>query len=328
MSVLKFDVVGMGANKGDQEEAALNLKVVKVLKDLKITVELRGMIETRWSGDKPQVPGDILPVRFAKRFLHLSEVVRDKKEPLHPNEASVTAIGEMESSSIIWYDHLTFKMELPSNGLPPTIHEADENHKELEVPVIVRMPESTRLHLLNSPSPIEHNPLLHPTNAATLSIYLYELFNQATLSKLMLEFFRLLRTASFVPLAPPPSLSQNPSPRPPKSSEDPSQITHGATCLPPSRSILWRSTLRALSSPSSPTFYLEIFLKGSDVANIAVEVPIVLVPAARNDPEKSMTTPSLKSRGSISSEPGMTNSPSAYTPNPTFQAFNLPPSQA
>ncbi|KAJ3105761.1 hypothetical protein HDU97_007581 [Phlyctochytrium planicorne] len=98
--VLKFDVVGTGNNQGDEGsifaeagwgvpavvEAAVQLKSTKVLKDLKITVELRGMIETRWSGDKPMIPGDVLPTRYSKRFLHLTETVRDKKEALTPNE--------------------------------------------------------------------------------------------------------------------------------------------------------------------------------------------------------------------------------------------------
>ncbi|KAJ3276940.1 hypothetical protein HDU76_010486, partial [Blyttiomyces sp. JEL0837] len=100
-SLERFEVVGMGPNRIEPGggiiaeagwnttgtiEAAVQLKSTKVLKDAKVVVELRGFTETRWTGPKPMDVNDKSPVRVGRKFLQVVEVVRDKKEPLEPNE--------------------------------------------------------------------------------------------------------------------------------------------------------------------------------------------------------------------------------------------------
>ncbi|KAJ3112291.1 hypothetical protein HDU96_004735 [Phlyctochytrium bullatum] len=354
--VLKFDVVGTGANLGDegtiyaeagwgvpsQVEAAVHIKSTKVLKELKITVELRGMIETRWSGNKPMVPGDILPTRFAKRFLHLTEVVRDKKEALQPNEFGMIT--------------LPFKMTLPPNGLPPTYSDRAstisyyfkviiayqdgmklmKTHKELEIPIIVRMPESTRIHLLTSPSPIDHNPPPSPDKCGYSVHIPHRAFQPGDVLEADVTVFSSPQNAIVRSVAASVRTSieytgQDMSAKVSlaKPLAEAAEAVGGSVSqkawtnrfslrLDPA---ICRATLESPLINVKSYFFLEIFLKGSDAANITIDLPIVIVPVSRG--EKNVGTTSQVSRGSMSSE--VPNTPPALGPglSPSSAGSNI-----
>ncbi|KAJ3214486.1 E3 ubiquitin-protein ligase sh3rf1 [Dinochytrium kinnereticum] len=323
-------------------EAAAQLRSTRPLKDLKITVELRGMIETRWSGEKPMIAGESLPTRFSKRFLHLTEVVRDKKEVLQPNEFGMIT--------------LPFKMDLPANGLPPTYNDRASSinyyfkavliyqesmklmktHKEMEIPIVFRMPETTRIHLLTIPSPIDHSPPPSPDKCG-YSIYIPHRALQpgdtleADVSVFSAPQNGIVRSVSVSVKTSIEYIGQvcNATVSLAKPLAEAAEVVGGSVMNSPWVNrfslkldpAICRASFESSLITIRSYFYLEIFLKGSEVANVAVEIPIVIVPLAKGE---TRATPIL--RGSMGSDPSLHNPStpplSALTPSPSLQYSN------
>ncbi|KAJ3105760.1 hypothetical protein HDU97_007580 [Phlyctochytrium planicorne] len=247
-------------------------------------------------------------------------------------------------------------MDLPSNGLPPTYSDRAgsisyyfkvilsyqegmkllKTHRELEIPVIIRMPESTRIHLLTSPSPIEHNPPPAPDKCG-YSIYIPHRSLQPgdTLEADVKVFSApqnaIVRSVSASVRTSIEYIGQDCSATVSlaKPLAEEAEVVGGSVLnnawankfllrLEPS---VWRSSFESTLITIKSYFYLEIFLKGSDVANIAVEVPIVLVPPMKK--ESKLSNLSQLSRGSFSSDPAATP-PNALGASPSFGS--IPPS--
>ncbi|KAJ3158467.1 hypothetical protein HK101_001314, partial [Irineochytrium annulatum] len=329
-SVVQFDVVGLGANSENGKivaeggwgvastvNAAIQLKVSKILKDAKVVVELRGLTETKWKvdGSKPADGHDKTPTRVAKRFLQLVEVVRDKKEALQPNEFGVIT--------------LPFKIDLPKSGLPSSYEDRAgsisyhfkatlayqdgmkllKSHREVEVPFYIRMPESARQRLLSTPSPLSHNApfssekcsysinvptrTLQPGECLTADVAISSTPDGASI--------RLVNASlrSVCEYTGSERASQVKFPRPLSEAAESVGVP-----IPPG-SQPWSRRFSLLVDPSiakasceSPlisikTFFrFEIVLDTSEVPNVAVEVPIVVVPMMY-DPNR--VEPSTKS---------------------------------
>ncbi|KAI9352871.1 hypothetical protein BDR26DRAFT_914335 [Obelidium mucronatum] len=183
MPIQRFEVVGRGHNlrpsdlgitvdAGWDTEAELEgsvlLKVGAPIRHVRVQAELRGYMETRWEplnrlAKRPEA-ADYPIVRHGRVFLQQVQVVYDNAEAIAPSP-----IGGSLS--------FPFKFVLPKNNMPPSFRTAAGSiqyyikcsllfqepmklllsSKELEVPVSVRVPDSAKKRLLESPSHITHH---------------------------------------------------------------------------------------------------------------------------------------------------------------------------
>ncbi|KAJ3193094.1 hypothetical protein HK101_005416 [Irineochytrium annulatum] len=355
--VAQFDVVGLGANLENGKivaeggwgvastvNAAIQLKASKVLKDAKVVVELRGITETKWTGSKPMEAHDKAPARVAKRFLQMVEVVRDKKEALQPNEFGVIT--------------LPFKIDLPKSGLPSSYEDRAGSisyyfkatlayqdgmkllkaHREVEVPLYIRMPESARQRLLSTASPLSHNApfssekcsytinvptrTLQPGECLTADVAITSTPDGASI--------RLVNASlrSVIEYTGSERASQVKFPRPLSEAAESVGVP-----IPPG-SQPWSRRFSLLVDPSiakasceSPlisikTFFrFEIVLDTSEVPNVAVEVPVVVVPML-HDPNRSEGSSKSNSQPS---PPTQYPTPNSLTGSPALHPVQQPP---
>ncbi|KAJ3196070.1 hypothetical protein HK101_010171 [Irineochytrium annulatum] len=364
-SVVQFDVVGLGANLShgaivaeggwgvaSTVHAAVQLKAGRVLKDAKVVVELRGVTETRWTGAKPMDVGDRNPNKVAKRFLQLVEVVRDKREALQPNEFGIIT--------------LPFKIDLPKSGLPSTYEDRAgtikyyfkatlayqdgmkllKSHREIEVPLIIRMPEFARQRLLTTISPLSHTPPFTPSKCAytihiptrTLEPGQHLIADVSITSTPANASIRLVNASlrGVCEYTGNERKSVVKFPRPlSEICESVGRGVGGAEAEPWRRRWELRVT-EGVARPSceSPlisvkTFFrFEIVLDTSEIPNVAVEVPIVIVPNL-HDPDAVATsaTSSMSAAPSpygIGSQPSPTTPISSITRSPNLQPAYIP----
>ncbi|KAJ3020351.1 UNVERIFIED_CONTAM: polar growth protein [Siphonaria sp. JEL0065] len=178
MAILNFEVVGRGENHRSSDsalvayagwdsesylEGAVHLSFNEKLKNVRIQAEFRAFVETRWEGlnrlaTQPDHDGYKVQ-RTQKFFQQLVDVVYDSKSPLLPNpNGTPTAFP--------------FRFRLPRNHIPPTFISVGgsiqyyikcsltyqegmrilKSTKEIEVPVIILMPDTAKLRLYNTPS--------------------------------------------------------------------------------------------------------------------------------------------------------------------------------
>ncbi|ORY48111.1 hypothetical protein BCR33DRAFT_58709 [Rhizoclosmatium globosum] len=179
--IQSFSIIGRGANAGpdgtivvdggwDTEaslEGAVVVQLKKQLKSAGIRAEFRAYTETRFEGSMHKLAtkkDDPKNIRIGKVFQQLVEVVYDSKHPLNPS-ANGTAVS------------LPFSFRLPRKNLPPSFETVSASIQyyiktsvlyqdgmkllrstfELEVPVIVRMPQIAIYNMISSPSPFSHD---------------------------------------------------------------------------------------------------------------------------------------------------------------------------
>ncbi|ORY48102.1 hypothetical protein BCR33DRAFT_714532 [Rhizoclosmatium globosum] len=161
-------VVDAGWNTDSTLDCAVLLSTSSKLKSVRIQAEFRAYVETRWEGlstlaTKPAGP-DYKPQLSGRVFQQLVQVVYDSKDPIEPPA----------SGKALLYP---FRFNLPQNNMPPTFDSIGgtvhyyikcsilfseafkllKTNYEIEVPVIVGMPEAAKVKLLQAPS-----QLLHP----------------------------------------------------------------------------------------------------------------------------------------------------------------------
>ncbi|KAJ1545579.1 hypothetical protein HK405_007829, partial [Cladochytrium tenue] len=306
--------------------AAVRLRASRPLRDAKIVVELRGFTDTKWVNGKPverdgqtNTVGEP-PVRLVKKFLQLVEVVKEK-ETLEPVE-----FGELT---------FPFKINLPKSGLPPSYSDKTSSityhfkttlsyqdgmrllktHREIETPVTVLMPEAARSRLLLS----NQTPLVHqadPTDAKCgYAIHLpirvvrpgevvtadVELHSTPAGSKIRLISASLRSTKEYLGAENRAALVKFPRPL--------SEASENIGAAVPSRSqaLTRRFTLivdkdiaqPSLESPliSIKTFFrLEVVLDTSETPNVAIEVPLVVIPA--DAPQQQPVEPAFQMEAS------------------------------
>ncbi|KAI9352867.1 hypothetical protein BDR26DRAFT_849984 [Obelidium mucronatum] len=177
MAILNFELVGRGDNRRPSDgaivayagwdsesflEGACVLSISSPLRNVRIQAEFRGFVETRWEGlnklaTKPDSP-DYKVTRTAKIFQQLVDVVYDSKSPLSPNPNGTPT-------------SFPFRFRLPRNQLPPTFISVGgsiqyyikcsmlyqegmrilKSNHEIEVPIIILMPDSAKIRLYNTP---------------------------------------------------------------------------------------------------------------------------------------------------------------------------------
>ncbi|KAJ3263860.1 hypothetical protein HK104_006568, partial [Borealophlyctis nickersoniae] len=135
----------------------------KTLKDVKITVELRGNTETRWTTSTNAIRQvwDTAPTVQSRRFITLTDVA--EKKSLYPDPKT----GQVE---------IPFSLPLPPTGLPPTFEDHrgnvtytlkvtvswSESYKllkstrDLSVPVIILMPKLARSRIIDTSTELFH----------------------------------------------------------------------------------------------------------------------------------------------------------------------------
>ncbi|KAI9327935.1 hypothetical protein DFJ73DRAFT_904583 [Zopfochytrium polystomum] len=324
---------GWGINPPAVLHAAVRLKSTRVLKDAKITVEFRGLTETRWLHGKPAVGsgrresmsttssgGKVTtkglssdpPVRNAKRFLQLVKVVRERKEPLEPNEFGIIT--------------LPFQIPLPASGLPPSFSDSVgdimyhlkttlsfqdsmhflKTHKEILTPVTIAMPRQARERLVKE----NDNPLSHtvdatlekcgysirmPKRVVAIGDYIVaDVILHSTPGESSVRWISASLRTSKIYQSPESRAAQVKLPRP--LSEAMEQV--GRPIPGPSRPLARRfsmhvdpkiavASLESILISVKTVFRVEVVLDTSEVPNIAVEVPVVIVPA---DSDEMQTT--------------------------------------
>ncbi|ORY48108.1 hypothetical protein BCR33DRAFT_714538 [Rhizoclosmatium globosum] len=182
-SIQRFEVVGTAENTrsdgaivveaGWDSEALLSgtvlLKVDAAIKNVRIQAEFRGYTETRWESSsnkklaKRPESDSYKIARVGRAFQQQVEVIYDSPVSITPNPIG----GALK---------FPFNFKLPKTSLPPSFETAagtisyyvkctilyqesmrllKSNH-EAEVPVIIRIPESAKQRLLESPSHLTH----------------------------------------------------------------------------------------------------------------------------------------------------------------------------
>ncbi|KAJ3069056.1 hypothetical protein HDU98_007851 [Podochytrium sp. JEL0797] len=179
--IQSFQVVGKGANLTpdgriivdggwgveSQLDGAVLLRLSKPLKSVRIQIEFRGYCETCWEGPlrlavKPESSGYKIN-RAGRIFQNMVEIVYESDDTLNPNPIG----GNLA---------FPFTFNLSKNQLPPsysTVHGSIQYYikctiltqegmrllrssYETETAVTIRMPESAKTKLLESPSQIFH----------------------------------------------------------------------------------------------------------------------------------------------------------------------------
>ncbi|KAJ3204831.1 hypothetical protein HDU82_005567 [Entophlyctis luteolus] len=142
------------------------------LKNVRVQCEFRGYTETRWESgsiSKLAVKYESPNYRVSKTAKQLVEVVYDSRHPLVPSRPGAEI-------------SLPFRLKLPKSKMPPSfacVHGVIEYYikctmlfqegirmlrstLEVEVPVIVNIPEQARLRILQTPSQVTHESMLLP----------------------------------------------------------------------------------------------------------------------------------------------------------------------
>ncbi|KAJ3012902.1 UNVERIFIED_CONTAM: hypothetical protein HDU68_000974 [Siphonaria sp. JEL0065] len=160
-------VVDAGWNTDSTLSCAVLMKVSSKLKSVRIIAEFRAYVQTRWEGLSTLATQRESPAHkvslSGRVFQQMVQVVYDSKDPISPN-----ANGNPL--------HYPFRFVLPRNNLPPTYDAIEgaiqyyvkvsilfqepmkllKTSYEMEVPVIIGMPESAKVKLLTSPSQLIH----------------------------------------------------------------------------------------------------------------------------------------------------------------------------
>ncbi|KAJ3113992.1 hypothetical protein HK100_001828 [Physocladia obscura] len=178
-----FEVVGRGENirhsdgaivvdAGWNTEPTLNcavlMRISSKLKNVRIQAEFRGYVETRWEGlqtlaKQPEGPDYKINVT-GRIFQQLVQIVYQSKDAIKPQKSGGTLL-------------YPFSFVLPKNNMPPTFETIQgsimyyikcsilfqeplkllKTNYDIEVPVIVGMPDSAKLILLRSPTQMSHS---------------------------------------------------------------------------------------------------------------------------------------------------------------------------
>ncbi|KAJ3233447.1 hypothetical protein HDU78_006470 [Chytriomyces hyalinus] len=183
-SILRLDIVGRGPNLRHYDHAivcdagwntdttldgAVLLKTTAKLRHVRIHLEFCGYVETRWEASdctvlaKSAPSGEYQISRTGRVFQRVEDVLYDSKEPLLPNPTG----GSLA---------FPFTLNLPKNQMPPTFNSVGgsiqyslkcsiffqeglkllKSTREVDVPVLVSIPESAKIKLLESSSQLTH----------------------------------------------------------------------------------------------------------------------------------------------------------------------------
>ncbi|KAJ3231592.1 hypothetical protein HDU81_003663 [Chytriomyces hyalinus] len=183
-SILRLDIVGRGPNLRHYDHAivcdagwntdttldgAVLLKTTAKLRHVRIHLEFCGYVETRWEASdctvlaKNSPSGEYQITRTGRVFQRVEDVLYDSKEPLLPNPTG----GSLA---------FPFTLNLPKNQMPPTFNSVGgsiqyslkcsiffqeglkllKSTREVDVPVLVSIPESAKIKLLESSSQLTH----------------------------------------------------------------------------------------------------------------------------------------------------------------------------
>ncbi|KAJ3026150.1 UNVERIFIED_CONTAM: hypothetical protein HDU68_006139 [Siphonaria sp. JEL0065] len=160
-------VVDAGWNTDSTLSCAVLMKVSSKLKSVRIIAEFRAYVQTRWEGlstlaTERESPGHKVSLS-GRVFQQMVQGVYDSEVPINPNSNGNPL-------------HYPFRFVLPRNNLPPTYDAIEgaiqyyikvsilfqepmkllKTSYEMEVPVIIGMPESVKIKLLTSPSQLIH----------------------------------------------------------------------------------------------------------------------------------------------------------------------------
>ncbi|KAJ3012901.1 UNVERIFIED_CONTAM: hypothetical protein HDU68_000973 [Siphonaria sp. JEL0065] len=337
-------IVFSGWGVSSSLEAEAQLKLAKTIKAAKITAELSGITATKWTyGGKLVTDTKVKdkPTKHAMPFLLIKEDVKDVKDVLSPDNSKVLKFP--------------FELKLPANGVFPSFETTSgyiryflklslswqesmnlmRSAQDVEVPVLVYIPNHGASKLLKSPTVFKHEvppsqekcgcAINVPQRAfragdtvtADLTIY-----STPPNVKLRLLLVSIKSEATYIGDK---KESTTKFPRPLAEFNETFakvQLIHGQEPLVRRLSLLIDASL-AQATMDTPLIsiktrlQIQIICDNSELPNITLQVPLIIVPPISSEDDQIMPDPSdlynERVKASVPSTPIMQPSPALST---------------